>query len=170
MTEKVIISRRGWAESEALTGALINLAARGLRTHCSDPGSSELAIRLRNRTSRSRTSLPRLSRHHRMPNSSRRQRRTLARMGRTRLHTQTTNKTGSLGARDNFVGVSPRLIWIPPPRSGHPGARPSAFCSVSARGPIAGSTVTRITKKRESKASLTPVLRVKKAQGSALCF
>jgi hypothetical protein len=42
MTEKVIISRRGWAESEALTGALINLAARGLRTHCSDPGSSEL--------------------------------------------------------------------------------------------------------------------------------
>jgi hypothetical protein len=28
----------------------------------------------------------------------------------------------------------------PPPRSGHPGARPSAFCSVSARGPIGVST------------------------------
>jgi Transcription factor WhiB len=36
------ISRRGWAESEALTRALINLAARGLRTHCSDATLSEL--------------------------------------------------------------------------------------------------------------------------------
>jgi hypothetical protein len=34
----VVISNRGRAESEALTRALINLAAAGLRTHCSDPG------------------------------------------------------------------------------------------------------------------------------------
>jgi hypothetical protein len=33
----VVISNRGRAGSEALTRALINLAAAGLRTHCSDP-------------------------------------------------------------------------------------------------------------------------------------
>jgi hypothetical protein len=140
-----------------LTSALITLAARGLRTHCSDPTLSELWVS-DYETERAEAVL--LCRgclviiECRTAADARDER--LARMGRTRLHTQTTNKTGSLGARDNFVGVSPRLIWIPPPRSGHPGARPSAFCSVSARGPIAGSTVTRITKKRESNASLTP--------------
>lgn len=36
------IPNRGRAQSDALTRALINLAARGLRTHCSDPVSSEL--------------------------------------------------------------------------------------------------------------------------------
>jgi hypothetical protein len=44
MTEKVIISRRGWAESEVLTRALINLVAGGLRTHCSDATLSELRV------------------------------------------------------------------------------------------------------------------------------
>jgi hypothetical protein len=36
------LATRGRAESDALTHALINLAARGLRTHCSDPGTSDL--------------------------------------------------------------------------------------------------------------------------------
>jgi hypothetical protein len=36
----VVISNRGRAETDALTRALVNLAARGLRTHCSDPGTS----------------------------------------------------------------------------------------------------------------------------------
>jgi hypothetical protein len=36
------ISRRGRAESDQLTRALLNIAARGLRTHCSDPTLSEL--------------------------------------------------------------------------------------------------------------------------------
>jgi hypothetical protein len=39
---KVIFSSRGGAESEQLTRALINLAAEGRRTHCSDPGTSGL--------------------------------------------------------------------------------------------------------------------------------
>jgi hypothetical protein len=38
----MITSRRGLAETEHFTRALINLAAQGLRTHCSDPGTSEL--------------------------------------------------------------------------------------------------------------------------------
>jgi hypothetical protein len=44
MTTTVVISNRGRAETEALTRALINLAAAGLRTHCSDPGTSELWV------------------------------------------------------------------------------------------------------------------------------
>ena len=42
MSSVVAISNRGGAESEALTRALIGIAAAGLRTHCSDPGTSEL--------------------------------------------------------------------------------------------------------------------------------
>ena len=42
MTVTALIPNRGRTESDALTRALINLAARGLRTHCSDPVSSEL--------------------------------------------------------------------------------------------------------------------------------
>jgi hypothetical protein len=42
MTVTPLIPNRGRTESDALTRALINLAARGLRTHCSDPVSSEL--------------------------------------------------------------------------------------------------------------------------------
>jgi Transcription factor WhiB len=38
----VVMPTRGRAESEALTRALINLASKGLRPHCSDPGTSEL--------------------------------------------------------------------------------------------------------------------------------
>jgi hypothetical protein len=38
----VIIPNRGRAETDALTRALINLAAAGLRMHCSDPTLSEL--------------------------------------------------------------------------------------------------------------------------------
>jgi hypothetical protein len=40
----VISSNRGRVETEALTRALINIAARGLRTHCSDPGTSEMWV------------------------------------------------------------------------------------------------------------------------------
>jgi hypothetical protein len=40
----VVISNRGRAATEALTRALINLGAAGLRTHCSDPGTSELWV------------------------------------------------------------------------------------------------------------------------------
>jgi hypothetical protein len=36
------MTRRAELAHHALTRALINLAARGLRTHCSDPVSSEL--------------------------------------------------------------------------------------------------------------------------------
>jgi hypothetical protein len=38
----ITISTRGRAESERLTRALITIASCGLRTHCSDPGTSEL--------------------------------------------------------------------------------------------------------------------------------
>ena len=38
----IFISNRGRAESDQLTRALLNIAARGLRTHCSDPSLSEL--------------------------------------------------------------------------------------------------------------------------------
>jgi Transcription factor WhiB len=46
MTTTVVISDRGSAEceTERLTRALLNLAAAGLRTHCSDPGSSDLRL------------------------------------------------------------------------------------------------------------------------------
>lgn len=44
MTETVIIPNRGRAESERLTRALITIASKGLRTHCSDPASSELWV------------------------------------------------------------------------------------------------------------------------------
>ena len=37
------------ATSDRLTLALLNLAARGERTHCSDPGTSELWISDRSR-------------------------------------------------------------------------------------------------------------------------
>jgi hypothetical protein len=37
-----IANRRGAPKGERLTRALINLAAQGLRTHCSDPGSHSL--------------------------------------------------------------------------------------------------------------------------------
>jgi hypothetical protein len=40
----VVISTRGRAETECLTRALIDLAVRGLRTHCSDAGSSEMWV------------------------------------------------------------------------------------------------------------------------------
>jgi hypothetical protein len=40
----VFISRRGWAATERLTRALVNLAARGQRTPCSDAGSSEMWV------------------------------------------------------------------------------------------------------------------------------
>jgi Transcription factor WhiB len=40
----VVIANRGRAKTEALTRALVNLAAAGLRTHCSDPGSSEMWV------------------------------------------------------------------------------------------------------------------------------
>jgi hypothetical protein len=36
------LATRGRAKSDRLTTALVELAARGLRTHCSDPESSEL--------------------------------------------------------------------------------------------------------------------------------
>ena len=36
---------KGALASDALTTALVNLAARGLRTHCSDAASSELWLR-----------------------------------------------------------------------------------------------------------------------------
>lgn len=42
MRVATLIPNRGRNETDALTRALINLAARGLRTHCSDPVSSEL--------------------------------------------------------------------------------------------------------------------------------
>jgi hypothetical protein len=38
----VAISRRGWAESQRLTHAIIDAAAAGQRPHCSDPTLSEL--------------------------------------------------------------------------------------------------------------------------------
>jgi hypothetical protein len=37
-----VIYRRGKEASDKLTQALINIAARGLRTHCSDAGTSGL--------------------------------------------------------------------------------------------------------------------------------
>ena len=37
-----LIPNRGRNETDALTRALINLTARGFRTHCSDPVSNEL--------------------------------------------------------------------------------------------------------------------------------
>jgi hypothetical protein len=37
-----IANRRGLVETERFTRSLINLAAAGLRTHCSDVGTSEL--------------------------------------------------------------------------------------------------------------------------------
>ena len=44
MSSVVIIPNRGRAETDALTRALINTAAAGLRPHCSDPSSSELWV------------------------------------------------------------------------------------------------------------------------------
>lgn len=38
------MSRRGRIATDTLTRALLDLAARGERTHCSDPGTSELWI------------------------------------------------------------------------------------------------------------------------------
>jgi hypothetical protein len=43
------MSRRGRIATDTLTLALLNLAERGERTHCSDPGASELWISDRSR-------------------------------------------------------------------------------------------------------------------------
>lgn len=43
------MSRRGRIATDTLTRALLDLAARGERTHCSDPGTSELWISDRSR-------------------------------------------------------------------------------------------------------------------------
>jgi hypothetical protein len=44
-----VMSRRGRIATDTLTLALLNLAERGERTHCSDPGASELWISDRSR-------------------------------------------------------------------------------------------------------------------------
>jgi hypothetical protein len=42
MTVTPLIPNRGRTESDQLTRALLDMASRGLRTHCSDPSLSEL--------------------------------------------------------------------------------------------------------------------------------
>ena len=42
MSVQVVIPNRGRVESAILTRALVDLAGRGERPHCSDPGSSDL--------------------------------------------------------------------------------------------------------------------------------
>jgi hypothetical protein len=92
MSEAPIIPNRGRAESARLTKALVDLAARGLRTHCSDAGTGGLWL---SDHPGERREAAKLCRHCPVIvecNSSRRPRRTLARLGRPRLHPPLTAK------------------------------------------------------------------------------